>query len=137
MKVITLLSRPAASRVFAVALSAMFITALAACNGARSSKRCRMVAAKCSGECTCKTPCKNPDGTKKCAADCKKPCCAKTDKSAQAAANSKCPMSGKAADPAVTVAYGDQTVAFCCGGCIDRWQKLSDDEKSAKLAAAK
>ena len=62
----------------------------------------------------------NPDGTKKCAPDCKMPCCAKDAKIA-AAVNSKCPISGMPANPATTVLAGDKTVAFCCPGCIGKW----------------
>jgi hypothetical protein len=41
------------------------------------------------------------------------------------------------ADPGVTTVSDSKTVAFCCGGCIAKWNKLTGDEKSMKLAAAK
>ena len=51
--------------------------------------------------------------------------------------NSKCPISGKPVDNTKTVSYKDKTVGFCCGGCPEKWAKLSDSEKDAKLAACK
>ncbi len=62
-------------------------------------------------------------------------CCAKT--TAGTPVNTKCPISGMPADPGVTTVSGNKTVAFCCGGCIGKWNKLPSDEKSKKLAAAK
>jgi hypothetical protein len=51
--------------------------------------------------------------------------------------NKVCPVSGKpvAAD-AKTVAYQGKTVGFCCSGCPEKWAKLSDADKTSKLAAA-
>ena len=66
--------------------------------------------------------------------------CASENKTAAAGAapaNSKCPITGKAVDNTKTVAYKGKTVGFCCGGCPDKWAKLSDADKDAKLAAAK
>lgn len=37
-------------------------------------------------------------------------------------------------DEAVTVQWDGKTVAFCCADCIPAWNKLSDEEKAAKLA---
>jgi len=85
---------------------------------------------------TCST-CTQSATTASCPPGCTKPCCAKPAVTTTAAYNSKCPFSGKPVDPTVTVAYGDKTVAFCCPGCIGRWDKLADADKDAKLAAAK
>lgn len=57
------------------------------------------------------------------------------------AVNSKCPIMGSKIDPAnvpanLTRVFKGQTVGFCCGGCPGAWDKLSDDEKQAKLDAA-
>jgi uncharacterized protein (DUF305 family) len=56
--------------------------------------------------------------------------------------NSKCPILGAAINPdkvpsVLTRMYKDQTVGFCCGGCPETWDKLTDAEKDAKLAKAK
>jgi hypothetical protein len=70
---------------------------------------------------------------------------AKADKPAEAQsayANSKCPIMGSPikadAVPASLVREFDgQKVAFCCGGCPRAWDKLTAEEKKAKLAASK
>ena len=51
-------------------------------------------------------------------------------------ANESCPiMGGKAKTTEdLTREFNGQTVGFCCDGCPQKWDKLSDDEKSAKLA---
>ena len=54
--------------------------------------------------------------------------------------NTVCPiMGGKVdpnkIDPKLVVAYKDAKVGFCCGGCIPKWNKLSDAEKDKKLTA--
>lgn len=52
--------------------------------------------------------------------------------------NSKCPlMPDHPIDQAVTVAYGEGKVAFCCKGCIPQWNKLTDEQKAARLAKSK
>lgn len=56
--------------------------------------------------------------------------------------NTRCPIQGNATDPAnvpesLTRLYKGQKVAFCCGGCPPAWDKLTDDQKDAKLKAAK
>jgi len=55
--------------------------------------------------------------------------------------NVVCPMKGKRIDPAnvpenLIREYKGQLVAFCCDGCPQAWDSLSDSEKDAKLAAA-
>lgn len=40
-------------------------------------------------------------------------------------------------DPAVkTATFKGQEIGFCCQGCKPKWEKLSDDQKSAALAKA-
>lgn len=58
-----------------------------------------------------------------------------------AVVNSKCPIMGGKIDPAkvpadLTREYKGQKVGFCCAGCPATWDKLTDAEKDAKLAAA-
>ncbi len=53
-------------------------------------------------------------------------------------ANTHCPIMGNKVDlskvPAkLTTEFHGQKVAFCCGGCVPAWEKLSEDEKLAKL----
>lgn len=59
--------------------------------------------------------------------------------SAAKVVNSTCPIMGKSFDPAtvpdnLTRTFKGQKVGFCCGGCPPAWDKLSDAEKTAKLA---
>lgn len=54
------------------------------------------------------------------------------------AVNTICPIMGSDVDPdAATVEFKGQTVGFCCDGCDDKWNNLSDEEKEQKLAEAK
>jgi len=55
--------------------------------------------------------------------------------------NSKCPIMGNPIDPAdvpgeLTRQWKGVKVGFCCPACLGAWDKLSDDEKLAKLTAA-
>jgi hypothetical protein len=55
--------------------------------------------------------------------------------------NARCPIMGGKLDrenvPAsLTRTFAGQKVGFCCGGCPAKWDKLSDEEKTAKLKAA-
>jgi hypothetical protein len=55
--------------------------------------------------------------------------------------NARCPMMGSKIDPEKVPAnlrrqFKGQTVGFCCGGCPGAWDKLSDQQKEAKLQAA-
>jgi hypothetical protein len=57
-------------------------------------------------------------------------------------ANAKCPIMGARIVPERVSAnlirqYKDEKVAFCCAGCPEKWDGLSDQDKAAKLAAAK
>ena len=56
--------------------------------------------------------------------------------------NSKCPIMGNVINPekvteSLIKEYKDQKVAFCCAGCPEKWDALSDEDKAAKLLAAK
>jgi len=55
--------------------------------------------------------------------------------------NDRCPIMGSPIDPKnvpdnLTRVYKGKKVAFCCGGCPGEWDKLSDQEKEAKLKAS-
>jgi hypothetical protein len=55
-------------------------------------------------------------------------------------ANDRCPISGLPIVPAKVTdnlvrEYKGQRVAFCCGSCPPKWDKLTDAEKDAKLQA--
>jgi hypothetical protein len=53
-------------------------------------------------------------------------------------ANSKCPIvPDHPIDPAVTVMFKSSKVGFCCAGCIDEWDKVSESKKTELLAKAK
>lgn len=52
--------------------------------------------------------------------------------------NTKCPIvPDHKASSDVLVDFQGQKVALCCKGCLSSWNKLSDAEKAAKVAAAK
>lgn len=56
-------------------------------------------------------------------------------------ANKRCPMMGNPVDPQAVPAslyrqHGGKGVGFCCGGCVPAWEKLSDEEKTAKLQSS-
>lgn len=70
-------------------------------------------------------------------------CCDKCDdddkKASMGAVNSVCPMRGAACpigDKAATTSFKGKTVAFCCKGCISKWDALSDSDKQARLDKA-
>ena len=55
--------------------------------------------------------------------------------------NTRCPIMGSKIDPAnvpanLTRAFGGGKVGFCCPGCPAMWDKLTDEQKTAKLQAA-
>ncbi|OYP37956.1 hypothetical protein [Rhodopirellula sp. MGV] len=51
--------------------------------------------------------------------------------------NEYCPMmGGKVTEDGGTVQWGDKTIGFCCDGCDEEWQALSEEEKQAKFDAA-
>jgi hypothetical protein len=54
--------------------------------------------------------------------------------------NDKCPIMGGAINPAKVPAaqtrqFKGQTIGFCCTNCLPAWDKLSDEQKQAKLDA--
>lgn len=54
--------------------------------------------------------------------------------------NDRCPIMGTPIDPtkipaALMRAYEGHKVAFCCAGCPQAWDRLSNAEKTAKLAS--
>ena len=57
-------------------------------------------------------------------------------------ANTRCPIMGSPIKPGKTYPanlvrhYKGRKVAFCCGGCPAAWDRLSDELKAKKLAAA-
>ncbi len=57
-------------------------------------------------------------------------------------ANIRCPImtknkiDPKKVDASLIREFKGQKVAFCCGGCPPAWDKLSDEDKVTKLAAA-
>lgn len=55
-------------------------------------------------------------------------------------ANTRCPIMNSPIDPsavtpALTRTYKGKVVAFCCNVCPPQWDKLTDAQKGAKLAA--
>jgi hypothetical protein len=53
-------------------------------------------------------------------------------------ANTKCPIvPDHPIDPSVTTMFKGIKVGFCCAGCIDEWDKVSEAKKSELLAKAK
>ena len=64
-----------------------------------------------------------------------------TSTAAATYANANCPMMGSKIDATAVTSnlvreFEGQKVAFCCGGCPGKWDKLPDDEKTQKLAAS-
>ena len=58
-----------------------------------------------------------------------------------ATVNAKCPMMGNKFNsakvaPELVRDFDGKKVGFCCAMCLPKWDKLSDDDKKAKLAAA-
>jgi hypothetical protein len=51
--------------------------------------------------------------------------------------NKDCPIMGGPADPKLTRIYNGKTIGFCCPGCPDAWDKLTDAQKELALAGAK
>lgn len=51
-------------------------------------------------------------------------------------ANAKCPIMGGKPKAELTAEYEGKTIGFCCDGCPQKWDALSDEEKAEKLAAA-
>ena len=56
--------------------------------------------------------------------------------------NAKCPIMGSVIKPEKVTAdlikeFKGQKVAFCCAGCPDKWDAMSDEDKAAKLLTSK
>jgi hypothetical protein len=52
--------------------------------------------------------------------------------------NDRCPIQGTRIDPdkvpaELTRVYGQGRMAFCCAGCPDQWDRLTEVQKAAKL----
>lgn len=52
------------------------------------------------------------------------------------AVNTMCPIMGKEVDETLSTSWNGKTVRFCCAECLPKWNSLSDEDRSAKLAAA-
>ncbi|MCH2133174.1 MAG: hypothetical protein MK116_05425 [Phycisphaerales bacterium] len=52
-----------------------------------------------------------------------------------AADNANCPMSTRPANPETTLEWEGKTVAFCCGGCRARFEKLDTKDQHTKFDA--
>jgi hypothetical protein len=51
--------------------------------------------------------------------------------------NDMCPFTGNPVNPEVTAQVGDDSVAFCCGGCRGGFEKWDDERKIAYVAEQK
>lgn len=77
--------------------------------------------------------CQSESKDKKAAADTPAP-----QQASMGAMNTKCPvMPAHAAGTKTVVDYNGQKVAFCCAGCVPKWNAMSDADKAAALAKAK
>lgn len=59
-----------------------------------------------------------------------------------AVVNAKCPITGGALSPDgvvenLTRDHKGRKIGFCCDGCPEEWDKLTDADKDAELAKAK
>lgn len=51
-----------------------------------------------------------------------------------AISNKRCPMvPADPINPKVTTSFKGKTVGFCCPGCIEDWDRLTEDQKQARL----
>lgn len=89
--------------------------------------------AKCGANCA---NCPNGANCANCAQGCRKGKAKTTAGATTAAVNKTCPISGRTVSAGATVSYGDKTVGFCCGGCIGKWNALTDADKTSKLTGA-
>ena len=51
--------------------------------------------------------------------------------------NDICPFTGNPVNPEVTAQVGDDAVAFCCGGCLNGFNKWDDERKIAYVVEQK
>lgn len=50
--------------------------------------------------------------------------------------NDRCPMMPDAGVDGVTTAeFRGQQIGFCCSDCLGEWQRMSDDDRAARLRA--
>lgn len=57
------------------------------------------------------------------------------DAAAMAFANTKCPLMGGEVDPEGEYSVWDgKKIGYCCDGCKEKFDELTDEEKEAKLA---
>jgi len=54
-----------------------------------------------------------------------------------AAENAVCPCMGGEVDGTTSVEWDGKTIGFCCPPCIDSWNEMTDDERTAALEEAK
>ncbi|MHC4607326.1 MAG: hypothetical protein ACYTAF_10425 [Planctomycetota bacterium] len=147
----------------AIAAVAFTLVAAVGCNGRCSSSSGEGEEAKaCAVDCTkpccakkdapkgcppgCEEPCKDckpdcaepccakKDAPKACPADCAKPCCVEGE---VGFVNEKCPIMGGAPVADQVREFNGKKVGFCCPGCPEAWDKLSDKEKEAALSKVK
>jgi PBP1b-binding outer membrane lipoprotein LpoB len=77
------------------------------------------------------------DTTTDSADDAKQDAAAATQPSSTEFANAFCPiMFHKISGEGEITNWDDQTIGYCCDGCKEKFDKLSDDEKKAALAKA-
>ncbi|MBY0307922.1 MAG: hypothetical protein K2Q09_04190 [Phycisphaerales bacterium] len=50
--------------------------------------------------------------------------------------NTTCPVSGKQAKGDVTTQWDGKTVAFCCGGCKGKFEKMDHTQQASAVAKA-
>lgn len=50
--------------------------------------------------------------------------------------NSTCPCMGGKVDGSTNVEWNGKTIGFCCPPCIDEWNEMTDEERTAALAEA-
>ena len=48
--------------------------------------------------------------------------------------NANCPIMGGAVDEGAAAEYKGNKVGFCCPGCINKWNEMSESDKDAFIA---
>lgn len=51
-------------------------------------------------------------------------------------ANERCPIMEGEPTPELTRQWDGKTIGFCCEGCPEKWDAMSEEEKAAKFAKA-
>ncbi len=49
-------------------------------------------------------------------------------------ANAKCPIMGGTPNPELAAEYQQETIGFCCAGCPEKWEALSDADKAERFS---